>query len=98
MRSFFLIYLVTKGSPLRSVLLPTGPQAARSGPPTPKAGAERGGDLCDTGSMGDMGILPFGAFCLAVRTNFLPTNGFSTKPLKVKVLAGEQNATSGGFL
>ena len=25
----------------------------------------------------------FGAFCLAVRTNFLPTDGFSTKPLKV---------------
>ena len=29
----------------------------------------------------------------AVRTlNFLPTNGFSTKPLKVKLLAGEQKA------
>ena len=25
--------------------------------------------------------------------NFLPTNGFSIKPLKVKLLAGEQKAT-----
>ena len=25
--------------------------------------------------------------------HFLPTNGFSIKPLKVKLLAGEQNAT-----
>ena len=37
----------------------------------------------------------FGAFCLDVRTliNFLPTNGLSIKPLKVKLLAGEQKAT-----
>ena len=42
--------------------------------------------------------LVFGAFCLDVRTlTFLPTNGFSIKPLKlklkVKLLAGEQKAT-----
>ena len=35
----------------------------------------------------------FGAFCLDARTNFLPTNGFSIGPLKVKLLAGEQKAT-----
>ena len=36
----------------------------------------------------------FGAFCLDVRTlTFLPTEGFSIKPLKVKLLAGEQKAT-----
>ena len=35
-----------------------------------------------------------GAFCWDVRTlNFLPTNGFSIEPLKVKLLAGEQKAT-----
>ena len=28
-----------------------------------------------------------------VRTNFLPTHGFSIKPLNVKLLAGEQKAT-----
>ena len=42
----------------------------------------------------------FVAFCLDVRTlNFLPTNGFSTKPLKVKLLAGEQisQPSSGRF-
>ena len=32
--------------------------------------------------------------CLDVRTlTFLPTNGFSIKPLTVKLLAGEQKAT-----
>ena len=35
-----------------------------------------------------------GAFCLDVRTlTFLPTNGFSIKPPKGKLLAGEQKAT-----
>ena len=51
--------------------------------------------------------LIFGAFCLAVRTcrtlTCLPTNGFSIKPLKVKLSAGKQEATklfhpSGGEL
>ena len=37
----------------------------------------------------------FGAFCqgLLGLENFLPTDGFSTKPLKVRLLAGEQKAT-----
>ena len=36
----------------------------------------------------------FGAVCLDVRTfNFLPTNRFPIKPLKVKLFAGEQKAT-----
>ena len=35
----------------------------------------------------------FGAFCLAFHLNFLPTNEFSIKLLKVKLLAGEQKAT-----
>ena len=30
--------------------------------------------------------------------NFLPPNGFSTKPLKVKLLAGEQKATETEYL
>ena len=40
----------------------------------------------------------FGTFCLAVRTNFLPTHEFSIKPLRVsfKLLAGEQQATENG--
>ena len=42
--------------------------------------------------------LSFGACCLDVRTlTFLPTiNGFSIKPLKVKLLAGEQKAAESG--
>ena len=43
------------------------------------------------------GVIPhhqsFVAFCLDVDFRFLPTNGFSIKPLKVKPLAGEQKAT-----
>ena len=37
----------------------------------------------------------FGACCQGMLglNNFLPTSGFSTKPLKVKLLAGEQKAT-----
>ena len=36
----------------------------------------------------------FGAFCWMLGLfAFLPTNGFSIKPLKVKLLAGEQKAT-----
>ena len=40
-------------------------------------------------------IPSFEAFCqgLLGLENFLPTYGFSTKPLKVKLLAGEQKAT-----
>ena len=39
----------------------------------------------------------FGAFCLDVRTfNFLPTHGFSVKPLKERLLAEEQKATLRG--
>ena len=34
----------------------------------------------------------FGACCLDV-FNFLPTHGVSVKPLKVRLLAGEQKAT-----
>ena len=38
-----------------------------------------------------MTSIVFGAFCLDVRAlNCLPTNGFSIKPLKVKLLAEEQ--------
>ena len=41
-----------------------------------------------------MSRVGFGAFCLdASDFNFLPTDGFSIKPLKVKLLAGEQKAT-----
>ena len=32
-------------------------------------------------------------FCGCWDFNLLPTNGFSIKPLKVKLLAGEQKAT-----
>ena len=37
----------------------------------------------------------FGAFCQGMfgLENFLPTNGFSIKPLEVKLLAGEQKLT-----
>ena len=37
----------------------------------------------------------FVAFCQGMlgQNNFLPANGFSIKPLKVKLLAGEQKAT-----
>ena len=36
----------------------------------------------------------FGAFCMDVRTlTFCQLKGFSIKPLKVKLLAGEQKAT-----
>ena len=40
----------------------------------------------------------FGAFCLDVRTlTFCQLMGFSIKPLKVKLLAGEQKAAEVGF-
>ena len=52
-----------------------------------------------TATCGLVDSLKFGAFSLDVKIlTFLPTNGFSTKPLKVKLLAVEQKATELRYL